>query len=645
MDALIIFGIVLAIYVFALLSVGWYYHKRQKSVVDFWLAGRKLGYIPIGFSAAASWITGGGILAVTAMYLLGGVGSIWTFAAPNVIALFAIGLLVSKIKSLPAITQPELLEQRYAGSIRLPVAIIVSIVMILFAAADISGLSLIFSIFFGLSPIYAAILIVVAVSAYVLLGGLSAVVWTDVIQYILLATAVFFATFAVLGHAADVSALSMLEFITTSQPAGWWNPLNVTPGVGQLTGLTLVLIFCIAIIPGWVSEHDQWQKIWAAKDEKNARHGFWLGSFLIFLIFGISCCLLGLGLRYLYPGIADMGGAEVALLEFFVSNYSVYVIVAMALGLTAAAMSCTDTFATSGGSTISRDIYQRYIKPDATMKELKIVNRVAVMIIILGATAVSFAPINIIEFIHIATYIASAAYFFPLMVGLYWKRATKEGAIASLVVGGVAQVAMVLIDLTMSSGDGTYYIESLHIVLTGHGVILSMALSALTIVVVSLMTKKSSVYNLAPFFPEEAKSLEKDEVSKIDTDSTEYGGYKEMLSIVESGEREHLQLDLRASTSLNWDRFIDELKKSNESWFTSSGKNVLYRLTHGDLLSCPSISRGNNEREIWISAEPRVENTNVAQMEVYLAYNEIEKTLKSMGILTDFIAPDEQKTI
>ena len=637
MDALVLFSISLAIYVFALLSVGWYYHKRQKSVVDFWLAGRKLGYIPIGFSAAASWITGGGILAVTAMYLLGGVSSIWTFAAPNVIALFAIGLLVSKIKSLPAITQPELLEQRYAGSIRLPVAIIISIVMMLFAAADISGLSLIFNVFFGLDPMYAAILIVVAVSAYVLLGGLSAVIWTDVIQYILLASAVFFATFAVLGHASDVSALSIADFITSSQPSSWWNPFYPV-------GITLVLIFCIAIIPGWVSEHDQWQKIWAAKDEKNARNGFWLGSFLIFLIFGVSCCLLGLGLRYLYPGITDMGGAEVALLEFFVSNYSTYVIVAMALGLTAAAMSCTDTFATSGGSTISRDIYQRYIKPDATMKELKVVNRIAVMIIILGATAISFANINIIEFIHIATYIASAAYFFPLMVGLYWKRATKEGAIAALVVGGVAQITMVLIDLTMSTG-GTYYIESLHMVLTGHGVILSMTLSALTIVVVSLMTKKSSVYNLAPFFPKEAKALERDEVSKVNTESDEYGGYREMLSVVESGERDHLQLDLKASTPLNWDKFIDELKKSNEAWFTSSGKNVLYRLTHGDLLSCPSISRGNNEQEIWISAEPRVESTDIAQVEIYLAYSEIQNTLKSMGIFTDFIAPQDQKAI
>lgn len=645
MNMLVMFGICLAIYILVLLAIGWYYSKKQKSVVDFWLAGRKIGYIPIGFSAAASWITGGGILAVTASYLLGGLGSIWTFAAPNVIALFVIGLLVSKIKSLPAITQPELLEQRYAGSIRLPVAIIVAIVMMFFAAADVSGLMLIFNVFFGLDPIYAAILIAVAVSAYVLLGGLSAVVWTDVIQYILLATVTIFLTIAVLFTASDVSALSIGDFVSSSQSGtGWWNPFSI--------GLPLVIIFCVAIIPGWISEHDQWQKVWAAKDEKNARNGFFLGSFLIFLIFGVACCLLGLGLRYLFPEISNMGDAEIALLSYTLNNFSTIGIIAIALGLTAAAMSCMDTFATSGGSTISRDIYQRYIKPDATMKELKVVNRVAVLIIIVGATLIAFTDINIIEYIHIATYIASAAYFFPLMVGLYWKRATKEGAIASLIVGAVAQIGMVLIDLTMGTNEaGVYYLEALsqsvtgYAILTCHGVIVSMALSALALIVVSLMTKRSSVYNLAPFFEDEAKTLERDEVSGVDKVSSDYAGYRGVLQTEVNGEREHLQLDLKASTALNWDRFIAELRAKNEAWFTSSGNNSVYRLTHADLLSCPMISRGNNEQEIWIAAEPRVESTEVAQVEIYLAYKEIMETLKSMGILTDFIKPEEKRAI
>ncbi|WNY24105.1 Cation/acetate symporter ActP [Methanimicrococcus hongohii] len=639
MDMLVMFGICLAIYILVLLAIGWYYSKKQKSVVDFWLAGRKIGYIPIGFSAAASWITGGGILAVTASYLIGGLGSIWTFAAPNVIALFVIGLLVSKIKSLPAITQPELLEQRYAGSIRLPVAIIVAIVMMLFAAADVSGLMLIFNVFFGLDPIYAAILIAVAVSAYVMLGGLSAVVWTDVIQYILLASVTIFLTIAVLMTASDLSALSIGDFITSTQSGtGWWNPISI--------GLPMVLIFCVAIIPGWISEHDQWQKVWAAKDEKNARNGFFLGSFLIFIIFGICCCLLGLGLRYLFPEITGMGEAEIALLAFSVSNYSSIILILIALGLTAAAMSCMDTFATSGGSTISRDIYQRYIKPDATMNQLKIVNRIAVLIIILGATLIAFTDINIIEYIHIATYIASAAYFFPLMVGLYWKRATKEGAIASLVIGGVCQIGLVIVDMYMGTNEaGVYYLETISPILTCHGVIVSMFLSAAAIVIFSLITKQSSVYNLAPFFDDEAKKLETDEVTKVNTESGDYGGYRDVLHTEVNGEREHLQLDLKASAPLNWDRFIEELRTKNTAWFTSSGSNTVYRLTHADLLSCPMISRGNNEQEIWIAAEPRVEKTDVAQVEIYLAYKEIVETLQSMGILTDFIKLEDRKAI
>jgi SSS family solute:Na+ symporter len=639
------FGICLAIYIFVLLAIGWYYSKKQKSVVDFWLAGRKIGWIPIGFSAAASWITGGGILAVTASYLLYGFGSIWTFAAPNVIALFVIGLFVSKIKSLPAITQPELLEQRYAGSIRLPVAVIVAIVMMFFAAADVSGLMLIFNVFFGLDPIYAAVLIAVAVSAYVLLGGLSAVVWTDVIQYILLATITIFLTIAVLLTASDVSTLPIENFVSAVQSGtGWWNPFAI--------GLPLVIIFCVAIIPGWISEHDQWQKVWAAKDEKNARNGFFFGSLLIFLIFGVCCSLLGLALRYLFPEISNMGEAEIALLSYVVNNFSTIGIISAALGLTAAAMSCMDTFATSGGSTISRDIYQRYMKPDATMKELKIVNRISVLIIIAGATLISFTGINIIEYIHIATYIASAAYFFPLIVGLYWKRATKEGAIASLIVGAVAQIGMVLIDLSMGTNEaGIYYLEAFSLnstgyaVLTCHGVIVSMALSALSLIVVSLMTKKSSVYNLAPFFDDEAKTLERDEVSGIDRNSDDYSGYRGVLQTEVNGEREHLQLDLKASAPLNWDRFITDLRTKNEAWFTSSGTNTIYRLTHGDLLSCPMISRGNNEQEIWVAAEPRIENTETAQAEIYLAYKEIKETLQSMGLLTDCIKAEDKKAI
>jgi SSS family solute:Na+ symporter len=171
-----------------------------------------------------------------------------------------------------------------------------------------------------------------------------------------------------------------------------------------------------------------------------------------------------------------------------------------------------------------------------------------------------------------------------------------------------------------------------------------MGLSGLTFVIVSLMTKKSSIYNLAPFFPGEAKALERDEVSSINKESAEYTDYSGALRTEKIGERSHMQLELKASAPLNWERFVAELRKNHEAWFTSSGRNNVYRLTHGDLLSCPNITRGKTEQEIWISAEPKTAGFEIAEVEVFLAYDEIAKTLRSMGILTDFVI-HENKSI
>uniref|UniRef100_UPI0025E19512 sodium:solute symporter family protein n=1 Tax=Methanohalobium sp. TaxID=2837493 RepID=UPI0025E19512 len=465
------FLIMLAVYLAALVSIGWYFTKRQKSITDFWLAGRNIGSIGVGFSAAASWLTAGALLSVIGLYLLNGMGSIWGFVVPNILALLIIAILVSRIKHLPAITQPELLEQRYSSAIRAPVAVIITIVMILFAVADIKGFALVLEVFFGLSPIYAAAIVAIAVSIYVTLGGLSAVVWTDVLQFTFLSLFVISMAIVTVG-AASSGAFEASSAMTVSDVFGnvnssWWNPFSV--------GIPFALIFLIAIIPGWITEQDPWQRVWAAKDRKSARFGMTLGAFLITVVFA-ACAVIALGLNSLYPGIdaagfpAGMARAETALLQFINSSFSTFVVGLSAIGLAAAAMSCTDTFATSGASCVSRDIYQRFIKPDATMKQMRVVNRISVLFIVASATIISFYITSILDAIHIATYIASASYFFPLMGGIYWKRATKEGAIAGLIVGAIAQITLTVIDLANTGSMAQPYLQTIHPILRSHGV-------------------------------------------------------------------------------------------------------------------------------------------------------------------------------
>ncbi|MBQ3621052.1 MAG: sodium:solute symporter family protein [Methanosarcinaceae archaeon] len=638
-----VFIALLAVYVAVLFSVGWYFNKKQKSVTDFWIAGRKLGPIPIGFSAAASWITAGGLLSVIALFMVLGTGSVWEFAAPNVIALFIIALLVRKIKSLPSITQPELLEQRYAGIIRAPIAVIVVIVMMLFAASDISGLALVFELFFGISPIYAALLIGICVSVYVLLGGLSAVMWTDVLQFLLLTSVMIFAAVGVVGYSVGwfggletTTTLSDLFFSQSMAQENWWNPFSI--------GILGVVITSVAIIPGWFMEHDQWQKVWAAGDEKSARNGFFLGTILIFFVFCVLCLITAVGLRFLYPGLwqmPDVGLAvaesELGVLLFFTDNFSTPVLMFLALGLTAASMSCSDTFATSGGSCISRDLYQRYIKPDATMKEMKAVNSVAVVIIILGGIILSFLPINIIDFIHIATFIATAAYFFPLMGGLYWKRATKEGATASMIVGAAAQIIMsaytVATGVTMTEIATGIAGEAVGSLFPCDGILLSLSLALIIYVGVSLMTPAPSKINLAPFFPDEAEDISRKESESVNRSSSEFREFLGDLAAEDIGDRTHLRLELTVDGNIDWKDFGDKIKEQAGSiWISPTGRDSLYRLSCSDMISCPRVTRGKDTQDIQIAAEPRLENKETGEIEMFLACREISKVLSDMKI-------------
>lgn len=98
MDAYYLFLLVLFVYIFFLVLTGFYFNKKQQSPTDFWLAGKSAGWISIGFSAAASWLTAGALLAVIGFFILLGMGSIWGFVAPNIVALCIIGLFVKKIK-------------------------------------------------------------------------------------------------------------------------------------------------------------------------------------------------------------------------------------------------------------------------------------------------------------------------------------------------------------------------------------------------------------------------------------------------------------------------------------------------------------------------------------------------------------------
>src|SRR5512136_1960967 len=183
MEPYYLFLILLVIYIAVLAGIGLLASRGQRSMTDFWLAGRELGAIPLGFSWAASWITASALFLATGLFLLIGVGSIWIWVFPNIAGLLIIAIIAGRIKKIPALTQPELMEIRYDPTIRAPVAIAITIMMILFSVTDFIGFKLVLGTFFGIEPFYAIVIMAASVALYVSIGGFRAVVLTDYLQY------------------------------------------------------------------------------------------------------------------------------------------------------------------------------------------------------------------------------------------------------------------------------------------------------------------------------------------------------------------------------------------------------------------------------------------------------------------------------
>ncbi|MDM7933984.1 MAG: sodium:solute symporter family protein, partial [Methanothrix sp.] len=564
MEAYTIFLSLLAIYIAALAGIGLYSSRGQRSVTDFWLAGRELGTVNIGFSAAASWITASALLLSTGLFLLIGVGSIWVWVFPNIAGLVIIAAISGRIKNIPALTQPELMEIRYDPMIRAPVAIAVTIMMVLFSVTDFIGFRLVMETFFGVEPAFAVAIMAASVAFYVSVGGFRAVAWTDLLQFILLA-----------GLALYVAALSMgltmkvgvsLPDAAIGLGAGWWD-------IFAMGGLMGALVFQLALLPGWVAEQDPWQKIWAARDERSARRGLLLGAGLLALVY-LACLVTAICLSVLYPRPTGETEAEMLYLRVISDNASPLLLALLTIGFAAASMSCTDTFATSGASCISRDLVQRHIRPDATMKEMMIINRALVIGMIAASALIALNVESIMDAVIIATVIGTTSYFFPIIGGLYWRRATKWGALAALIGGGMTQILLIAYELFWLGQP----LDSISPLLTEHGVLAGLTISAILFVCVSLATPRTEDLRLAPFFPDVAERVFRMGLPSVDRGSPRYGEVLSRIGEKAAGERVHLNLSLdivpvRADGAamperIEWDAFVRHLEELHPLWFT-----------------------------------------------------------------------------
>lgn len=474
-------SVLFLIYLGALIFMGWRQSKGINSMESYWMADRNLSDWRIGFCLAASWF---GLSSFTgqAGWLYGeGLGALWYLAIPNFAAIFLVGIIfVKPIRRIPAISQPEFLEMRYSKGLRPWLALIILLSFSGYAAMEYIALGYVFQNFMGWSPIVGGIIIVVATMLYVNMGGMNTVVWTEVIQYILLFTiGAIIAIASIAKGVAYVPAGTSIFTVPQLEHGNWWSLFSI--------GGFMVFTMIVAYWPGWSTEQSPWQRVWMAKDTGHAYRGAIYGALMNMVVY-IFTVLMAVGAWAVIGAPVEGQNVEEIIYVLMQKTLPWWVISIAVVGFVAAAMSNISNFSTSAASNISKDWYQRLLRPHASQKEMVLVSRLFVAICLSLGIFVAMVIPRILDVLFLSATIATTGYFVPIIGAMFWRRGNTQGAIASLVLGGGSDILFYALQMW---GGVTFPIEP---------VLPALAISILAYIIVSLITPPPATEKLLAFF-------------------------------------------------------------------------------------------------------------------------------------------------
>lgn len=619
-------SILFIVYLAVLIIMGLKMSKGLDSMESYWMANRSLPGWRIGFCLAASWFGLSSFTGQAGWLYNEGLGALFYLAIPNFAAIFLIGVVfVKRIRKIPAISQPEFLEMRYSVALRPWLAIIILVAFAGYSAMEFIALEYVFEVFMGWPGWLGALIIVVVTLLYVNLGGMNTVVWTEVIQYGLL-----FLVGAVVGIGALIKGSAMISAgevagiaagtsifaVPTLETGSWWNILSV--------GLGATVILIVGMWPGWATEQSPWQRIWMAKDTKNAFKGAMWGTGMNAVVYMFSI--------FMAVGAWVIIGSPAAQATDFNPELIVYLLMQeilpgwlisiLLVGFLAAAMSNISNFATSSASSLAKDWYQRYLRPHASQKEMVWASRICIFVTLALGVFMGMVMPSILDAVFAAASLATCGYVVPIVGALYWRRGNTPGALTALILGGGSYIVLYI---------GANYLGW---AVPYDPVVIGLVLSIVSYIVVSLLTPAPKTTQLLGFFEQDAaKYISEWKAAGVkDEASTESISYvNSNIKVIPEGERTLLQVkyDVQGgdfSTIEKWEAYINKLLK-NTSWAWLSGYDVLYKINLVDMLGNVRLARGIGDVGVMLYCEPLNEEVEAAKKNIAIAIDDLTLAL------------------
>jgi SSS family transporter len=428
------YAIILVFYFAGMLGLGLWFQRRQKNVTDYFLARGKLGSGAIGFSYSATQMSGSSYMGAVGTERMYGYNfspaAVSSAAAPW----FTYVLIGDRLRRVAAKircnTLVDVLQARYGGRATATSATLIMLVAFApLVAAQLKAAANAFEVMLGIPYLVALGAFGLIVIIYTVTGGMHAVAWTDLIQGTIMI--VGFAVLAPTAVGAAGGFADMHSRYAELQP-GSIRFIGTMPAIWVVSSFLVWGFFQIGGAPAAVTrflipEEDRTLKMAMV-------YSIGFSSFIY-----ITGTLIAIASGVLLPALERPDLALPTLVTALLPPVAGGIIVAAVLGAT---MSTIDSVLLLAGSLVVENLWLPARGRDVGEAEALRVARFATLALGLAALVTAINPPAAIYWIvTMAFSLMASAFTFPLLLGLWWRRATREGALAGMLGGAVTAVA------------------------------------------------------------------------------------------------------------------------------------------------------------------------------------------------------------
>ncbi|MDX2034008.1 MAG: sodium:solute symporter [Blastocatellia bacterium] len=482
---------VLVFYFAVIFAIGWYFSRKERTTTDYFLASRDVTWWAIGASLFSSNIGSEHFIGLAGSGASVGMAPGHFEWLASLLVLLLGWVFVPFYLRSSVYTMPEFLERRYNSACRTYLATIslIAYVFTKIAVAIFAG-AIVLRAVFGWSMWKSSIALVIATGIYTVAGGLAAVIYTEVIQTVILVAGALALTWIGLdkvGGWSGLQASAPPEFFHMMKPATDAS----FPWTGIFFGAPILGIWY------WCTDQVIVQRTLSAQNIEHAKGGTVLAGFLKILPVFILV-VPGMIARVLYPAEmqADSNTAFPTLVSRLMPPGLLGVMVAAML---AALMSSLSAVFNSSSTIFTMDFYKKF-NPTASEKHLVNVGRLATVLMV--ALSLLWIPFMSRISSQLWIYLQSVqAYVSPpiaavFLLGIAWKRINGEGALASLLIGFVLGAARFILEVVYADQPLTGFLEFYVRMNFLHFAVLMFAICVLVLIAVSLMTPAPSAEKL-----------------------------------------------------------------------------------------------------------------------------------------------------